>query len=204
MKLVVAVRWRWCWRCCGEGGKGGGRNPHFCRAAGGAVHLRPHPPSSPPPPKERSGKEHPPESSPLPPPPSPPQREPIQNGRGDRPPTPPPSSHTLRPRKPSNQPTNQPTNQPGRQPAARRIPPNHTTPHNLTEIPTQKKHAKRCRTTHPSPRGIHDEINCELPLKPSRPTHFLDVPIESGNALWHCTSMARKSYAEIQQGQRRT
>ena len=107
---------------------------------------------------------------------------------------------------PANQATNQPTNQPttGRQPAARRIPPNHTTPHNLTEIPTQKKHAKRCRTTHPSPRGIHDEINCELPLKPSRPTHFLDVPIESGNALWHCTSMARKSYAEIQQGQRRT
>jgi hypothetical protein len=104
----------------------------------------------------------------------------------------------------TKQPTNQPTNQPGRQPAARRIPPNHTTPHNLTEIPTQKKHAKRCRTTHPSPRGIHDEINCELPLKPSRPTHFLDVPIESGNALWHCTSMARKSYAEIQQGQRRT
>ena len=100
--------------------------------------------------------------------------------------------------------TKQPTNQPGRQPAARRIPPNHTTPHNLTEIPTQKKHAKRCRTTHPSPRGIHDEINCELTLKPSRPTHFLDVPIESGNALWHCTSMARKSYAEIQQGQRRT
>ena len=70
--------------------------------------------------------------------------------------------------------------------------------------PDAKKHAKRCRRTHPSPRGIHDEINCELPLKPSRPTHFLDVPIESGNALWHCTSMARKWYAEIQQGQRRT
>ena len=49
--------------------------------------------------------------------------------------------------------------------------------------PDAKTHAKRCRTTHPSSRGIHDEINYELPLKPSRPTHFLDVPIESGNAL---------------------
>ena len=70
--------------------------------------------------------------------------------------------------------------------------------------PDAKKHAKRCRRTHPSPRGIHDGMNYKLPLKPSRPTHFLDVPIGSGNALCHCTSMPRKWYAEIQQGQRRT